>query len=191
MGNAFDFSPEFIQDFWQLGYLDCLQAFGYLAGYQYFFEDSEASEKDRHEKFDLSSIKELAKLFPDNMKHDQRWWLKTLEICASFLQIKRIKKYTYAEMEQVIAEKIEAILKDVSDTVGRYDLEKNAKSTAILEAFIKDIVDNKKGIKQPLMVIFLIKQFEKTRTLSLIESTIRSLNPEIQIVEAYLEMNKT
>ncbi|MEJ2044447.1 MAG: patatin-like phospholipase family protein [Reinekea sp.] len=185
MGNAFDFNPDFINRFWQLGYLDCMMAFGRLIGYRYFFDETDSSEQQKQQQYNLAAIKTVASKFPDIMKHDRRLWLKTLEVCAEFFDIERIKKYSFDEMEETINEQIRAIISDVEKTINRYQLERNAKSTDILDAYVKDIVESKKIKKNPFFVVRLINQFERSRALSLVESTIRRLNPEVSIVEAY------
>ena len=188
MGSAFDFNPEFTEKFRQLGYLDCLRAFGELSGYRYFISRPEAAKQSNQPSEDLTALTKLASNYPEHMRHDRRWWLKTLEVCADFFHIERIALYHPDELQEKIDDKIKATCDEVDKTIEKHKLNKTAKSTKILDAFIKDIMNNRTMKKNPYFILCLIKQFNSSRTLSLIESTIRKLNPELAIIEAYIKV---
>ena len=189
MGNAFDFDPSFIENFWQLGYLDTKIAFGALVGYRYFVEPNDKAEQQWQQAELYPAFQSLTLHYPDVMKHDLRWRLKTLEVCASLLEVERIQQYSYAQLNQAIHEKVKNILGDVDQLIESRDLNNSSPPTKLLDAFAKEIFENKNRNDNPFFYLKLIQHFKPTKTLQLAEKTVRKLNPELSILEAYLNID--
>lgn len=181
MGNAFEFDPDFIRDFWQLGYLDAMHAFGRLIGYRYFIEPNDDAEADWNLTVDSA-------LCPDGMQHDRRHHLKTLEICAELLDISRIQQYTYQSLSDAISQRIDEINQSVEALIKEYNLDDSTRSSDLLDAFLKEVFDTKKRERNPYFYLKLILHFTPTTALKLAEKGLRKLHPELALLEQYLEV---
>ncbi|EAR10423.1 patatin-like phospholipase family protein [Reinekea blandensis] len=180
MGNAFDFDPDFIRDFWQLGYLDAMHAFGRLVGYNYFIEPDDAAESD----WDLTVDSALC---PDTMQHDRRHRLKSMEICATLLDIPRIKQYTYETLNDAILAKVGEINDAVDALIDEKQLDDSARSSDLLDTFLAEVFDNKIRKRNPYFYLELILHFKPTTALKLAEKALRKLYPRLAILEQYLD----
>lgn len=179
MGNAFEFDPDFIRDFWQLGYLDAMRTFGKLIGYRYFLEPDPQAE----EKWELSVDPELC---PDEFQHDRRQLLKYLEICSHVLEIPRIKQYSYGSLTDAILTRVKDIEAAVDSVIEEHELDDSARSSELLDAFLKDIFDKKTRERHPYFYLRLIRQFKPTTALRLAEKGLRKLNPELVLLEQFV-----
>ena len=186
MGNAFDFDPDFIEQFWRLGYLDTMAAFGALIGYHYFLEPNEQTEAEWQKSNIGELLKSKAQLYPDKMKHDRRWLLKTLEVCATLLEVDRIQQYTYLQLTQAIQTKVEKINADVDQLLHDRGLDSTSPPSKLLDVFVKEIFENKNRNDNPFFYVKLIARFKTTKALQLVEKTVRKLNPELEILEIFL-----
>ncbi len=190
MGNAFDFNPEFIEKFWQLGYLDTMAAFGQLVGYKYFLEPDDNLEREWSEQRNKDGIESLHSLFPDTMKHDRRVLLKTLEVCADLLDIERVKQYSYRDIMTAIKDQVKTLDNEVQELIVSRDLQKASPPTKLLDAFVKEVFDKKNRNKNPYFYLKLLQSFNPTKTLTLAESAVRRLNPELAILEQFLALSQ-
>jgi len=189
MGNAFDFDPIFIDRFWQLGYLDTMRTFGRLVGYQFFIEPNEQAELEWKNEEITRALVNLEHHYPDKMRHDQRRLLKTLEVCAELLEVDRIKQYSYDQLTQAVIDKVTQITSDIEQLIESRGINSNSSPTKLLDAFAKEIFENKNRNDNPYFYLKLIGQFKTTKTLQLVEKTVRKLNPELAILEAFLTLN--
>jgi hypothetical protein len=182
MGNAFDFDPDFIQNFWKLGYLDTKRTFGELIGYRYFVEPDFEAEQD----WNAAAYDEVKRYYHADMRHDKRHRLRTLETCATLLSVDRIQQYSYASLTEAICAKAQATEKEVQCVVNERGLDKKSSSSKLLDAFTREILDDKKRDDNPYFYLKLIQHFESTTALKLAEKGVRRLNPELAILEKFL-----
>lgn len=180
MGNAFEFDPVFIKDFWQLGYLDTLHAFGELDGYRYFIEPDVTAEIDWTLTIDRDQC-------PDMMKNDLRQRLKVLEVCAYLLDVPRIYKYSYQSLTDAIIVKADEIDKSVEQTIAKHELDDSPRSSDLIDAFMKNMLDSKKRDRNPYFYLKLIQHFKPTTPLKLAEKGLRKLFPDLTVLEKLLE----
>lgn len=180
MGNAFEFDPAFIKEFWQLGYLDTLHAFGKLDGYRYFLKPDANAELDWTLTIDPD-------LCPDMMKNDLRQRLKALEICAYLLDVPRICKYSYQSLTDAVLSRVEEIDTSVEQTISKHELDDSPRSTTLIDAFLKDMLDSKKRDRNPYFYLKLIQHFKSTTPLKLAEKGLRKLFPDLTVMESFLE----
>jgi len=191
MGNAFDFDPEFIKNFWELGYLDTLKTFGKLVGYQYFIEPNQTIESNWLTNYTDTELfvksKELKATYPEQMRHDRRHILKTLEVCADLLEVNRIEKYSYQSLMAAIQLKIDETKERVEALLEQHDLKTDTPPHKVLDAFIKDIIQKRKISDNPYFYYLLIRNFKTTKTLQFAETTVMKLNPELSILIFFIE----
>ncbi|MFQ3229247.1 patatin-like phospholipase family protein [Reinekea sp.] len=180
IGNAFEFDPEFIKEFWHLGYLDTLHAFGKLDGYRYFIEPDSQAEIDW-------TLAVEPKLCPDMMRNDLRQRLKNLEICAYLLDVPRIVQYSYQSLTNAILSKIEETNVSVASSIAKYELDDSPRSSALIDALLKEMLDSKKHERNPYFYLKTIQHFKPTTPLTLAEKGLRKLHPELIVLEKFLE----
>lgn len=183
MGNAFQFDPEFIENFWKLGYLDTMHAFDRLIGYRYFIEPNDTAEED----WDAVINPELC---PDSMEHDRRQRLKAMEICAHLLDINRIKQYSYDTLTDAILQKVQEIDASVQALIEEHQLDDSARSSAMIDAFVKELFHSKNLQRNPYFYLKLVLHFNPTTALRLAKKGILRLYPELEVLEQFLDETK-
>lgn len=183
MGSAFDFDPDFIQTYWKLGELDTLKAFEQLVGDQYFVEPNPKAEASFHQEPFIP----LLKRYPDSTKHDPRLLLRTLEVCASLFDIERIERYSYTSLQEAIVNRAQQTDAELESLLQEHGLNAEARSSKIFDAFVREVMENKKRDDHPYFYLRLIQRFESSTALSLLEKGVRKLNPELRILEHFLE----
>ncbi len=120
MGSAFDFDRTFMREYRQLGYLDTLRCFGALEGHSYFLEPGSFGE---------DSIRRAALLplpaLPRPMLHERNRLLAFLECAAGMLELPRIRRYRYIELEEAILaaqaaeeDRISELISDTPDSLA-------------------------------------------------------------------------
>lgn len=190
MGNAFDFNPEFIRDFWQLGYLETMRAFGTLVGYDYFIEPNSRLESEYANRLSDSKFKktfeDLQNLFPDTMKHDRRHLLRILEVCANLTDLPRIKRYSYESIQRAINHQISITQNKIQELLTKRGLTSNVPTRKLFDAFAKDILQSRKLKESPYYYFVLIRRFKTNKTLQIAEATILKLNPKLAILDFYI-----
>lgn len=185
MGSAFDFNPTFINKFWRLGYLDTLRAFGQLVGYQYFIVHDDQTERDFTQQLSPEDVQLLKKISPSQMQHDRRFLLVLLEICAGFLKLEPIEKYSYPTLIRCIQTKLNEIYADVEQLIQQRGLERTASSRKLFDVFIKEIMDNTKRNDSPYFYFKLIQYFEPNTATKLAETGAMKLNPELHAINIF------
>jgi len=187
MGNAFDFTPEFIQDFWQLGYLDTMRVFEQLIGYEYFLIANEDLEKTfANQSHFCSKVDQLANLFPNDMKHDKRHVLKILEVCSKLLKIKQIRKYSYTELAANIDDALNTIRAKANRFVTEHELEAEVAPLQLLDAFTQEMIQGKSLIENPYYYYFLTQKLPENKTAELARKYLLKAYPELKILELYI-----
>lgn len=97
MGSAFDFDRTFMREYRQLGYLDTLRCFGALEGHYCFLEPGSFREDSLRRADRLP-----ARAFPRPMLHERNRLLAFLDCAACVLELPRIRRYSYSELEVAI-----------------------------------------------------------------------------------------
>jgi NTE family protein len=188
MGNAFDFDPAFIEQFQHLGYLDAMRTFGELIGNQYFIQPNAAAEQRWQDLCDAPAQASVADLFPKEFKHNKRFGLKVLETCATILEIPRIQSYSYEALEQEIHRACKLIEADVELLLKERGLLADSKATKMLDAFTREVFEQKKLIHNDYYYVYLIAQFKPSSALKLAKSTLLKLTPELKVLELFLQV---
>lgn len=185
MGNAFEFDPDFIENFWHLGYLDTLRTFGELIGYQYFLIPEPSTELEflkTTNRDDQNAVKSVAK---SPMQHERRLLLILLEICADFLAIDRIKKYSYQALISAIKVKLDNIDDQATQLIAERNLTAQARSGQLLDALVKEVIDNKKRDDHPYFYLKLLNHFEESKTTAFVSKGLIKINPELKAIELF------
>ncbi|TCS41313.1 patatin-like phospholipase family protein [Reinekea marinisedimentorum] len=188
MGNAFDFTPDFIHLFWQLGYLDAMRVFDELIGYEYFLTKNDALEKEFAGRQELrAQMTPLLTLFPDAMRHDQRHLLKTLEVCGRMLRVERIKKYAYGELARAIDRAIDKTRSKANKFIAEHGLEAELPPLKLLDAFTQEVIQNKTLDENPYYYYFLAQKFPATKAVLLAQKYLLKATPELKILDFYMK----
>lgn len=191
MGNAFDFTPEFIQQFWLLGYLDTLLAFNELAGYDYFLVPNEELESSWRKKAEFTEqLNKNTEAIPEQMKHDRRKLLMLLESCAGLLKVERIRKYSYLELANEIDKAIESTEKQATDFISTHGLEPEVPPLRLLDALTRDVMQSKSLAENPYYYHFLAQKFSSNKTVELAEKYLIKATPELQLLDLYITQVK-
>ncbi len=135
MGNLLDFSPAFIKNFINIGYLDTLKIFGKIDGIKYFYKKNdkilqklenlifdkkiymEYSNCLKNSNFETNkqNIKnEIKNILPDNFKHFSNYIIALSESAALCLNIEINKLYSYKEFLNLIWTKYNNIEKNIA-----------------------------------------------------------------------------
>ncbi len=189
MGNAFDFTPEFINDFWKLGYLDTHRAFASLTGYRYFLIPDQNIEQTWMSKNKATYEQERNKLkpiFPDEMKHDKRLLLKTLEVCANLLDIQRIEKYSYSSLKQAINLELEDTELQVENILIERNLNEETPPHKIIDAFAREVIQSKWFSENPYYYYLLTQRFQHNKAIEIAMTSLMKLKPELEVLNFYI-----
>lgn len=188
MGSAFEFDPEFIREFWLLGYLDTMRTFDRLVGYRYFITPNENMERYWREKYSgLLKQRKLLSVFPEEMKHDRRELLKIMEVCADLLRIPRIKSYSYDEMRQAINVAIANTEAKADEFIRERDLNPDAPSSKLMDALARDVLQMKSFSENPYYYHYLSSKFPESRTAAIAAKYLTKTIPELKVLKLYLD----
>ena len=138
-GSVFDFSPEFIDSFTRLGYLDTLRTFGRYHGQLYFVEPDPAAEAAFAASATARNL-DVA-LLPEDLRLRRQRRLAWLECAALILGVDRIRVWCYGALEAEIHQRwqeAEAHLSEVCAELRRADAKSVQRFIAALHKAVAD-----------------------------------------------------
>jgi NTE family protein len=183
-GSVFDFSPEFIQSFTKLGYLDTLRTFGRYEGVHYFVEPDPAAEADWQDEGREAGRGGTRPALPSDLSAWRCRRLARLECAALSLGVERLQVYSYAALEAAIVEQrlaVEARLTQAAvEARGSGGLRK---LTAMVQAAVseEDLGDC------PYFYWRLVGEFVQGAAGQLLHGTLAGLVPELPAGADWLE----
>lgn len=96
--GVFDFNPEFLERFEQLGYLDTMKVFERCYGIDYFIEDDELSGRMSVGLKEREMIKEYRTAVPYALRYYVRPEMALADLAARKANLNRIKMYKFTEI---------------------------------------------------------------------------------------------
>jgi hypothetical protein len=106
------------------------------------------------------------------------------------LDVPRICKYSYQSLTDAIFVKAEEIEKSVEQTIAKHELDDSPRSSDLIDAFMKNMLDSKKRDRNPYFYLKLIQHFKPTTPLKLAEKGLRKLFPDLTVLEKFLEYQR-
>ena len=175
MGGVLDFSRPFLDSFNLLGYLDAMRAFGRLVGHSYFVEPDPAAEAA------FEPPRGPAPEFPEYMRHDRRGLLMRLECAASVLGVERVRRYTYATLEEAVRSRADEVAQRVEAARGR------SGGILGLASQFREAIAARRLEERPLFYHRLVGEVVPGAPGALLTKALVALHPELPAGAAFID----
>ena len=200
MGGVMDFSRDFLDRFYMLGYLDTMKTFTRLKGYNYFFVP-DAGMENRFNEFIEGPVgrravsecvsecvdgktatdpEKLKKIIPEHCRFTRDLLPVFIDCASTNLNLERIRELSYREC---IAE-IEEAYSIITSSVQAFADSSPKKIEAIIRKELKD----RKFIKSPYYYFLLIDTYISGRMRRLLKRSLCDYFPELSAGHLFITM---
>ena len=185
LGGIFDFDREFLEDFSLLGYLDTMRTFGRFDGRSYFVEpgpEAEASFAAAVRSGALQGFPATARpAFPEAMAYERKPLLGCLECAAIILEVRRLRTYSYAELEEEILRR-----RDFEEEHLAGHLAQGKESLSAIAATLRRAVAEREFEHCPYYYWRLAEELLPRRTVRVVKKALEGIFRELPAGLAYL-----